>query len=139
MAISQRPWGGALLAVGDFGTNLATPEGQVWRKEIVAAMAVVGLVLLPSTAQDVVEGQGDVVNALRRPGGVLPDRLHPGHRISSAPERCGPGQMKQHRPLLGPGLPPRKRAYRAISLSWEADTIPHQVSNDPGRGLTTYF
>ena len=134
MAISQRPWGAALLVVGDFDTNLATPEGQVWRKEIVAAMAVVGLVLLPSTAQDVVEGQGDVVNALRRPGGVLPDRLHPGHRISSAPERCGPGQMKQHRPLLGPGLSPWRCAYRTIKISEETYTCPHQAANKPGRG-----
>ena len=42
-AISQRPWRGTLLVVGDFNTNLAAPEGRARDEEIALAMATAGL------------------------------------------------------------------------------------------------
>ena len=42
-AISKRPWGAALLAVGDFNTNLATTEVLEQNKGIAAALAEEGL------------------------------------------------------------------------------------------------
>ena len=58
-------------------------------------------------------------HALRRTRGVLPDRIHPGYRKLSVPERGGPRRKTQHRPLLGHGLPPWSRACRALTLVWE--------------------
>ena len=42
-AISQRPWGAALIVVVDFNTDLAVPEGREQDEEITAAMAESGL------------------------------------------------------------------------------------------------
>ena len=59
---------------------------------------------LPSMSQNVIEGQQDVVHALRRTGGGLPYHLHPGNRPLSSPEHGGMGCTTQHGPLLGPEL-----------------------------------
>ena len=79
------------------------------------------------------EGQEDVVNAPRRLGGALPDRIHPGNRPLSAPERSGLGRTEQHGPLLGPGLPLRRRAYRTLEIYEETYTFTHISTNNPGR------
>ena len=61
---------------------------------------------LTPTAQAMVEGWTHMGNSLGWPGGSLPDRLHPGHRQSSIPERSGPVCATQHIPLLGLGVTP---------------------------------
>ena len=72
---------------------------------------------LLTTTQVMVEGRQDVVHAPQRTVCALPDRLHPGPRPPSAPERGSIVVMAQHIPLLGPGFPPWHRACRALAIS----------------------
>ena len=81
-----------------------------------------------------VAGQEDVLHAPRRPGVALPDRLHPGHRPASAPERGGTGRMSQQVKLLRPGFLPMCCVYRTLTLSEETYKSPHQDADNPGRG-----
>ena len=89
---------------------------------------------LPPTEQAVAEVREDVVRELPRTGGALLDRLHPSHKLLSAPESDGMGHTAQQRPLLCTGLPPRHRASRTITISEETYTFTHQASRDPRRG-----
>ena len=75
-----------------------------------------------------------MVHAPRKTGGVIQDQLHPEHRKLSATERDGPGITAQNGSLIVPGLIRQSRAYLALVLPWEVDTLPHQASDDPGRG-----
>ena len=68
-----------------------------------------------------------------RTGGVVLERLHPGHRQFSVPERGGPGRKAQHIPLPNLGMPPRSRACRAIDHLGSRTRFPIRISDTPYR------
>ena len=78
------------------------------------------------------KGYPNVEHAPLHTGGAVLDGFHPWDRPPPVPKYFPLVPQAKYGPLIGPGVPLWRRAFRALSISQETQEFPHPATNDPG-------